>query len=346
MNDDPAAHADPVLVRVRRGGYLESVHRGAFAVADADGRLIHGVGDTAAPVFARSAIKALQALPLIESGAADHFGFEPPDLALAISSHNAEAQHTERAAAILDRLGLGPSHLRCGAQVPGDPAARRALAESGGSPGAIHNNCSGKHAGFLTLGAHLDADPARYLDHDGDVQSLVRDALAAMCSIDSGAIEHAIDGCSAPTYRLPLVAMATAFARLADPSSLAPERARAAERLLDAAAAHPALIAGEHKRLDTALLRATGGRLFCKVGAEAVYVVAQRDSGLGLAIKVDDGGYRGLFPLVVGLCRELGWLDARAVEALSDYAPGTLRNWAGLEVSSVEVDALGASAER
>jgi L-asparaginase II len=345
VNDDPAASADPVLVRVRRGGYLESVHRGAFAVADADGRLVHSVGNTRSPVFARSAIKALQALPLVESGAADRFGFEPPDLALAISSHNAEAQHTERAAAILERLGLGPEHLRCGAQAPGDPAARRALAASGAAPGAIHNNCSGKHAGFLALGAHLAADPECYLDHGGAVQSLVRGALAAMCGLDPDAIEHAIDGCSAPTYRLPLAAMASAFARLADPSSLAPERARAAGRLLDAAAAHPALVAGEHQRLDTALLRATGGRLFCKVGAEAVYVVAERDSGLGLAIKVDDGGYRGLFPLVVGVCRELGWLDARAVEALSDYAPGALRNWAGLDVGSVEVDALAASVQ-
>jgi L-asparaginase II len=330
--------ANPVLVRVVRGGAVESQHRGAFAVCDPDGSVAAAAGDVHTPVFARSSIKALQALPLVESGAADHFGFTPEELALAISSHDAEAQHTERVAALLGRLQLSVDDLRCGPQPPTDAEARRRLAERRERPSALHNNCSGKHTGFLALARHLSADPRHYLDPDAPVQEAVRRAVGEVCGLAPAALEHAIDGCSAPTFRLPLAALARAFARLAAPDSLPAPRGAAARRLLDAAAMHPALVAGEHKRLDTALLRATGGRLFPKIGAEAVYVIAARDRGQGLALKVDDGGWRGLFPLVVGLCRELGWLDRAEVEQLAEYAPGPYRNWAGLEVGHIDVD--------
>lgn len=333
--------ANPVLVRVWRGAAVESVHRGAWALVDPDGRTVASQGDVDAPTFARSAIKALQALPLVESGAADRFGFTPPELALAISSHDAEAQHTDAVAALLERLEFGVGHLRCGAQPPTDSAARRRLEERGERASALHNNCSGKHTGFLALSKHLGADPATYLDPHGSVQSEVRRAIAAMCDCDAAVLEHAIDGCSAPTYRLSVNAMARAFARLAAPASLAPLRERAARRLLDAAAAHPALVAGENKRIDTALLRVSGGRLFPKIGAEAVYVIAARERGLGLALKVDDGGWRGLFPLVVALCRVFGFLSRDELGRLAEYAPGPYRNWAGLEVGRIEVDVAG-----
>jgi L-asparaginase II len=332
---------NPILVRVRRGAAVESVHRGAWALVDPDGRTVASQGDVDAPVFARSAIKALQALPLVESGAADRFGFTPPELALAISSHDAEAQHTEAVQALLARLGFGVEHLRCGPQPPTDSAARRRLEERGERASALHNNCSGKHTGFLALGRHLGADPATYLEPDGRVQTEVRRAIADTCGCDAARLEHAIDGCSAPTYRLSVKQMARAFARLAAPASLGAERERAARRLLDAAAAHPALVAGEHKRLDTALLRASGGRLFPKIGAEAVYVIAARERGLGLALKVDDGGWRGLFPLVVALCRVHGLLSRDELGTLTEYAPGPYRNWAGREVGCIEVDIAG-----
>lgn len=338
MSDLPfSPPANPILVRVRRGAFVESVHRAAFTVRDADGRAVDGLGDTRSRMFARSAIKALQALPLIETGAADRFGLSSADLALSISSHNAEAQHTERAAAMLERLGLDASALRCGSQSPGDPAARQALKEADAKPTALHNNCSGKHAGFLTLGAHLGADPARYLDASDAVQSLVRTAVGEMCDADPASLTFAIDGCSAPTWRLSLDAMATAFARLVEPDALEPGRAAAARRLIEAGVRHPELVAGEHKRLDTALMRVSDGNLFCKVGAEAVYLIANRERGHGLAIKVDDGGYRGLFPLVVGLCVHLGWLERDRAERLTGFAPGPHTNWAGLEVGTIEV---------
>ncbi|MEZ5978967.1 MAG: asparaginase [Planctomycetota bacterium] len=338
MTPSETERANPVLVRLRRGSSVESFHRGSWVVVDRTGAVVASSGDVDAPVFARSSIKALQALPLVESGAADRFGFTPADLALAISSHNGESRHTEGATAILARLGLDASALRCGAQAPTDPEAKRRLRERDAKPGAIHNNCSGKHAGFLALGAHLGADPKSYLDERAPVQRAVRAAIAEMCSLDPATLETAIDGCSAPTFRLPLRAMALAFARLAEPSGLAATRRAAAVRLLDAAAEHPAMVAGEYKRLDTALLRVTNGRVFPKVGAEAVYVIAARDRGLGLALKIDDGAQRAMHAAVVALCDRFQLVDRRALDELRDFGPGPLRNWAGLEVGSTDVE--------
>lgn len=328
---------NPVLCRLWRGGWVESQHRGSWARVDASGAVLEGAGDHEQPVFARSAIKCLQALPLLESGAAERAAYDEADLALALSSHNAEAQHTERVSAILARLGLGASDLGCGPQPPGDPEARKELRARGGAPSALMNNCSGKHAGFLALAQELDQDPATYLEAEGAVQRAVREAVGAMCDLEPGALEYAIDGCSAPTWRLSPRAMATAMARVGEPSGLSAPRAEACRRMTRAVALHPALIAGEYKRLCTALVRASEGRLFPKIGAEAVYVIAHVGTGEGLALKIDDGSQRALHATVIGLLRRLGWLDAAAADSLERFAESTLTNWAGLEVGRTEV---------
>ena len=208
---------NPVLARVWRGAFVESQHRGAWVLADTDGRVVEGVGDFERGYFARSSIKCLQALPLLESGAAERFGFDSAEVALAVSSHNAEPCHTQGVERILARVGLGAEALQCGPQAPGDPAARRELERAGAEPSALHNNCSGKHAGFLALSRHLGAAPAEYLAPEGEVQRRVRQAVADMTGAPSGALEEATDGCSAPTFRLPLCGIATAFARVANP---------------------------------------------------------------------------------------------------------------------------------
>lgn len=328
---------NPVQVRVWRGDQVESVHRGAWVVVDAGGRVESGGGEVDARTFARSTIKSLQALPLIETGAADRFGLDERELALALASHNAEPCHTEPVAALLERLELSVDDLRCGAQIPGDPKTRRELLERGGAASALHNNCSGKHAGFLTLTAHLGADPSTYLDADGPTQSIVREAIAAMCDVGDRALEHAIDGCSAPTYHLSLRELATGFARVANPDGLCAEREAACRRMTAAVAAHPELIAGRHKRLCTDLARVTGGRLFPKIGAEGVYCIGHVGDDRGLALKLDDGQARGLHPMVVGLLDRLGWLSPAELEELGAWRPGILRNWAGLDVGRVEV---------
>lgn len=328
---------NPVLVRAWRGDGIESVHRGAWCLVNTAGDVVEGAGDVQHPVYARSSVKCLQVLPLLETGAAERFGVTDRELCLAVSSHNAEPEHVALARGLLARLGLGEDALGCGPQAPGDPAARQALAETGHAPGRIHNNCSGKHAGFLALARHLDQEPAGYLDPGGASQRLVRAAVAHMTGVDPEDLGLAVDGCSAPTFRLPLRRLAQGFARITNPDGLAPERRAAAHRILGAVAAHPVLLAGRHKRLCTALVQASRAALFPKIGAEAVYAVGVPGRDLALAVKVDDGGLRGVHAVVVELLTRLGLLDGGAARALEGYRSATLRNWAGLDVGRLEV---------
>ena len=328
---------NPVLLRVWRGDRVESQHRGAWVLVDSGGRVIDGAGAFAAPFFARSTLKSLQALPLLETGAADHFGYSDSDLALALASHNAEACHTDGVRAILERLGLGVDALQCGPQKPSDPEVRAELARRGESPTALHNNCSGKHAGFLALAAHLGVPLERYIDPESEGQVLVRRAVVEMTGVPAEDLHVAVDGCSAPTFRLPLTGLATAFARVANPEGLAPERRAACEKMLAAVAAHPILIAGRHERICSGLARVGGGKLFPKIGGEAVYAVGIRGADRALAIKVDDGSTRGLHATIVALLARFGFLSETEALELAAWSAGPIRNWAGLEVGRLEV---------
>ena len=333
----PAWPDNPILVRLWRAGHVESVHRGAWVVVDADGAVVDGQGDWNHPVFARSSTKSLQALPLIESGAAERFGITDEELALALASHHAEEQHTQRVEALLARLGLSHEHLQCGAQAPTNSRARAALAKAGLKPTAAHNNCSGKHACFLALALHMGVDPARYLERENEAQSAVRRAVEEMSGTRSGELSVAVDGCSAPTFRLPLARLATALARMANPERLAPARRSACERMARVAAEHPELIGASQGSLCSDLLRASEGKLFPKLGAEAVYVLGIRGAGRGLALKIDDGNYRAMQPLVVELCERFGFLTREQAARLEAWRQGPIRNWAGLEVGRTEV---------
>lgn len=328
---------NPVLVRVWRGDAPESVHRGAWCLVDSSGHVIESAGAIEHLFFARSSIKCLQVLPLLETGAADAMGLTDEELALAVSSHNAEACHVEAARALLRRAGLSEDHLGCGPQPPGDPAARLALAERGAEPGRIHNNCSGKHSGFLALEKHLGGDVANYLAEDSASQTLVRRAVAEMVGATPESLGSAIDGCSAPTFRMSLSGLAGAFARFTTPDGLAPGRRAAAERVISAVAKHPVLLAGNHRRICTALVKASGGALFPKIGAEAVYAVGVPGKDLALCVKMDDGGLRGLHATLVELLRRFGLLEDAGARALERYRQSIVRNWDGIDVGRLEV---------
>jgi len=328
---------NPVLVRIWRGAEVESQHRGAWVLADDAGRVLDGAGAFDAPVFTRSAVKCLQALPLLESGAAERCELRDDELALVLASHNAEPEQTAAIEALLARLGLAERHLQCGPQPPSDPEARRMLRERGARPGALHNNCSGKHAGFLALALHLGVPVERYLDPESAGQRLVRQAVADLSGVAAAELGQAVDGCSAPTFRMPLRALATAFARVANPAGLAPARRAACERMTAAVARFPERIAGRHERLCTDIARVTGGRLFPKIGGEAVYAVGVRGAGRALAVKIDDGATRGLHALVVDLLRRLGCASGEELEALTAWEARRIRNWAGLEIGRTEV---------
>jgi len=334
---------DPVLVEVTRGGIVESAHRGALAVVDADGVVVLSAGDIARPVFPRSAVKAIQALPLIETGAADRFGLSPAEIALACASHSGETAHAETAAAMLAKAGETLRCLECGAHWPLGEAAARALAGAGGTPSALHNNCSGKHAGFVCVSVAMGADPKGYIHAGHAVQDVVADALETVTGAPLAGAPRGIDGCSIPTYALPLKALALGFARFGTGQGLGPERAAAAARIRAAVAAHPFHVAGTG-RFDTRAMEALGARAFIKTGAEGVYCAALPEVGLGVALKIDDGATRAAETVMADLIRRLLPLSETESSALAAARAATLINWNGYTVGEVRATRTSISA--
>ena len=292
-----------VLAEVLRGDRVESRHRGHAIVCDARGGVVAAWGDPDAVVFPRSSCKMLQALPLVESGAGADIGSER--LALACASHSGAGLHVTRVAAWLAAMGLGERDLRCGPQVPDDAAERHRLRDAGESPCQVHNNCSGKHAGFLALNRHLRGGP-EYVEIDHPVQVAARVAFEEMC--DAPILGWGVDGCSAPTFQTTLRGLGTAMARMADPRGLGRAREEAARRLVAAMAEHPLLVAGEG-RACSELMAAMPGGVAVKMGAEAVYTAILPERGLGVALKVEDGGLRGAECAIAALLVWLGALD-------------------------------------
>lgn len=283
---------NPILVEVTRGSLVESRHRGAIVVVDAAARRRAAIGDVEQAVFPRSAVKLIQALPLVESGAADAYGFGPAELALACASHSGEPRHTALAAAMLARAGRSVADLECGTHMPSNDRAAYDLIRAGAKPNALHNNCSGKHSGFVCLACHMGVDVEGYVEESHPVMRAVTAALRDTTGAALSADVCAIDGCSIPTYGIPLDRMALAFARLSTGEGLSAERARAAKRLMDACLAEPFYVAGTG-RFCTDIMAAFAGEVFVKTGAEGVYCGAIPALGLGIALKCDDGAQRG-----------------------------------------------------
>ena len=320
---------DPVLVEVTRGGLVESRHCGAVAVVDDSGGVALQAGDIDMAVFPRSAVKALQALPLVETGAADRLGLTDAELALACASHNGEAAHVAAAESMLRKAGRGADCLECGVQWPSLQAATLALAASGRTATALHNNCSGKHSGFICLACDRGDDPAGYVGPDHPTMRAVTAALAETTGTALDARNRGTDGCSIPTYAIPLRALALAFARFATGHGLPADRATAAARIRHAVAESPFMVGGTG-RFDTEVMTALGARAFVKVGAEGVHCAALPDLGLGIAVKCDDGAGRAAELVMATLiARFLGdgvperWLHP------------VLRNWNGIEVGTL-----------
>lgn len=336
---------NPILVDVMRGGAVESQHRGALALVDGDGVLRLAIGDVERPVFPRSAVKWLQALPLVASGAADALALTDEELAIACASHNGEPAHARTAAAMLAKAGLDAEALECGAHWPGLDTAVRELAASGAPAGALHNNCSGKHAGFLCLAcarhgrAGLRGFVRGYVGPDHPVMREVTASLQLATGFDLSATARGTDGCSIPTYAIPLRHLATGFARAATGTGLPAEMAQAATRLRQAVARAPFMVAGSG-RFDTRVMEALGERVFCKVGAEGVYCAALPGLGLGVAIKIDDGNTaRAAEVVMAAVIEALLPLDGEDATLLRSLSEPTLRNWNGIEVGRLRATA-------
>ena len=294
------------MVELWRGTFRESVHRGHAVICGPDGDIVAAWGDPGKVILPRSSSKIVQALPLIESGAADAIGLPDDCLALACASHIGAEVHTARVARWLETIGRGEPDLRCGPQEPEDPAAHRALLCGGGHACQIHNNCSGKHTGFLTVTRHIGAGP-EYVEPDHPVQRAVLEAWEDLTGETSPGF--GIDGCSAPNFAATLAGHARAMARYANARPGQGRRAEAQARLVAAMMAHPVLIAGEG-RACTLLTRALAGRGVVKFGAEAVYIAILPDLGLGIALKIEDGGVRAAECAIAALLVRVGALDA------------------------------------
>ncbi|OIP85908.1 MAG: L-asparaginase [Rhodobacterales bacterium CG2_30_65_12] len=324
--------AAPVpLTEIWRGDRVESLHLGHIVISTPSGEILQEWGDARTVIYPRSSAKMIQALPLVESGAADAAGLTSEQLALACASHNGAHIHTDRVEAWLGDLGLTDDDLRCGAHMPHDAAAAKEITCSNGAPRQVHNNCSGKHAGFLTLTKHLGAGP-EYVDIDHPVQRAIRAAWEDV----TGEPVHgwSPDGCSAPNFATSLqgIARAMAFFAAARPNG-ATVRERAAARLREAMARHPELVAGEG-RACTRLMRAMNGNVVIKTGAEAVYIAMLPEKKLGVALKIADGATRASEATIAAILVRLGVLD-RDSEVTHSYLDAPIVNWRGIKTGYV-----------
>ena len=336
------------LVQVWRGDTVESVHFGAIAVADSRGRVLAACGDPGTITFLRSAAKPVQVLPLLASGAAERFGLLDEEIAVMAGSHGGEPFHVEAVRSILRKIGLDESALQCGVHAPYHRPTAQALRRRGAEPTALHNNCSGKHAGMLALAVQLGAPVSTYLEVDHPVQVRIRAAIEELAGLDPGSSRVATDGCSAPTFAMPLRHAARMYARLVQAGRRGPMDAAAA-RVVAAMRRHPEMVAGTD-RLCTKLMRAGGGGLIAKIGAEGYCGLGWRrdDAGVGAALKIADGdGLRARPSAAIEALLQMGLLDRPVAAALvARFAPD-LKNRRGLPVGRVEpVFDLGAPPSR
>ncbi|HSQ24206.1 MAG TPA: asparaginase [Pyrinomonadaceae bacterium] len=334
------ANRAPVpLVEVWRGPIVESIHRGHLAAVDGSGETVAELGSPEMVTYFRSSSKAFQALPVVASGAADAFGFTEKEIALACGSHSGEPMHVETAQAMLTKIGLEESALKCGAHEPFSVEVARELIRRGQEPRALQNNCSGKHAAMLGLAKHFGAPTATYDEWDHPVQQAVAKVVSQFCDVPIDEMKIGIDGCGVPVFGLPVRSMALGYARLISPDDRFDSATRdACRRIVNAMIKFPEMIGGSKDRLDTELIKAGKGRLVSKIGAEGVYTVGvlpcgEWPKGLGLALKIDDGDdLRARPPAVIEALKQLQVVADNDLTELSEYAPIPITNRRGERV--------------
>ena len=318
---------NPIIAEVTRGPIVESRHHGAYVVCDAKGKIVISAGDIQSPIYPRSAIKAFQCLPMIESGAADAFGFTDEEIALCCSSHSGEAEHVRVARSMLLKSGCSEDDYECGASMPGSTHAAYELVRENLKPRQVYNFCSGKHAGMVAFAKHLGVDPKNYTEPDHPIQKAIAATIAKWCEVDITKLPMGIDGCSVPTWALPLANTAHGFAKLCD-ANIKP-----ASRIIKAVHAHPFMVAGTGW-FDTRVMQVIP-RLFMKYGAEGVYCGCIPHAGLGFAVKCDDGAARAVEVAMIGVVLKLDVWTTEEREILTGFQCNTLRNARKIEVGAL-----------
>ena len=320
-----------IMCEIWRGSYLESVHTGMAVICDKDGEISHQWGDPNALILPRSSAKMMQAIPLIISGAEKKFFIGEDLLALACSSHNAAEIHLSRVLGWLSHLGFSDTDLRCGSQPPKDLHVKKEMHEKGRSPCQIHNNCSGKHAGFLSVSRHLNAG-AEYTDPDHPVQLMVMDVFQELTQNKVDGI--VIDGCSAPNPAMPLYSLAKAMSWFATAHKRDDQLSKAALKLRNAMVNYPELVAGE-RRACTNLMKACEKKAILKTGAEGVFVAILPELEKGIALKIFDGGTRASECAIASLLIQLGILSPNHPTALA-YTHAPILNWRNIETGMMK----------
>lgn len=330
------------LVEVWRGRVVESRHRGHVAAVDGEGRLVAHAGEPEMVTYLRSSGKPFQALPLLTSGAADRFGFDEAEVAIACGSHSGEDLHASTVARMLEKIGLDESFLKCGTHEPFDQATAERLRERGEKPTALRNNCSGKHTGMLALALQLGARPKEYDHADSPVQQAILRAVSKFAGLPAGEVFVGTDGCGVPVFGMPVRAMALMYARLASPpADFDEETRRACARITDAMTAHPEMVGGTRERFDTEVMRACGVSVVSKIGAEGVYTAGvlpceRWPKGLGLAFKIEDGeDRRARSTIAIKSLRQLDVLNEDAQKSLQPYASFPVKNHRGENVGEI-----------
>ncbi len=324
-----------------RGAIAESLHSGAIAVVDEQGRLLASLGDVDQFIFPRSSLKPFQAMPLIEAGGAEHFGLTQSEIALICASHSGTPEHAEKVTEILEKIGLRKADLLCGWHAPYHQKSAEALLIAGEKPSVLEHNCSGKHSGMLALCQLTGWDIADYVDLDHPVQQAARDSFAEWANLPAEELGVGVDGCSAANFAAPLRNTAWAYARLMNPKELAPEKGQAAQIIREAMLAYPHMVGGPG-RFDTALMEATQGRILSKAGAEGFQAMgipagalSANSPALGIALKIADGDARNWACSAVSLeiLRQLELLSKQELDVLQSFGPQRqILNQAGIEV--------------
>lgn len=323
------------LVHVTRGPLVESIHYGDVAVVDAAGKLIAYAGAPKEKMaFWRSSAKPFLAVPVVESGAVEHFEITEQEMSIFCASHNGELIHTETVEKILKKIGLSIASLQCGTHEPLYLPRAKEMQEAGIPASAVHNNCSGKHSGMLTLCQQLGADPAYYTELRHPVQQLMLQSVSEFTGMPIDRIPIGIDGCGVPVHGLSVYNMALAWARLANPIGMSDKRAATVKRIRTAMMKNSQMIAGTG-RLCTALMSAAPGRIVAKSGAEAVYGFAIPELGWGVSLKIADGINRGMSPAVISILKQLDVLTKEEMAKLEPLATITLHNHRGDEIGEL-----------
>lgn len=322
-------------VKVYRGNYLESTHDVHIAIVNTKGELLYSYGDPKRPTFPRSSMKPFQAVPVLETGAADAYHFEEADISLICASHSGEPRHRKRVLQIIDRIHLKESDLQCGTHIPRDMDSYHALIKTGGELTPSYSNCSGKHSGMLTAAVHMHEDVSTYRELIHPHQQRILSAIEAICGYPKGKIEISVDGCGVPVHRLPLKNTALGFARLAQPKDTS--HSQALERVRNAMIKHPEMVGGK-ERFDTDLMEVFQGNIVAKAGAEGVQCLGIVELGIGIAVKVEDGNARATSVVAMEVLRQLGVGNEAIFQKLESYVTAPVLNAREERIGRIEAE--------